>query len=70
MQRQIAAPTLAERQRLFAEVQKVFGENLPAIYIVAPKVSVAMSRRVGGAVPVLLDPKILWNPATLYATGR
>ena len=70
MQRQVAAPTLAERQRLFAEVQKVFGENLPAIYFVAPKVSVAMSRRVGGAVPVLLDPKILWNPATLYATGR
>ena len=50
-------PTLAERQRLFAEVQKVFGENLPAIYFVAPKVSVAMSRRVGGAVPVLLEPE-------------
>ena len=70
VQRQAAAGTLAERQRLFAEVQKVFGENLPAIYFVAPKVSVAMSKRVGGAVPVLLDPKILWNPATLYATGR
>jgi peptide/nickel transport system substrate-binding protein len=70
MQRQAAAPTLAERQRLFAEAQKVFGENLPAIYFVAPKVSVAMSRHVGGAVPVLLDPKILWNAATLYATGR
>jgi peptide/nickel transport system substrate-binding protein len=70
MQRQAAAATLVERQRLFAEVQKVFGENLPAIYLVAPKVSVAMSRRVGGAVPVLLDPKIVWNAATLYATGR
>jgi peptide/nickel transport system substrate-binding protein len=70
MQRQAAAPTLAERQRLFAEAQKVFGENLPEIYFVAPKVSVAMSRRVGGAVPVLLIPQILWNPATLYATGR
>ena len=70
MQRQAAAPTLAERQRLFAEVQKVFGENLPEIYFVAPKASVAMSRRVGGAVPVLLEPKILWNPAPLYATGR
>ena len=70
MQRQGAAATLAERQRLFAEVQKVFGENLPAIYFVAPKVSVAMSRHVGGAVPVTLNPQILWNPATLYATGR
>jgi peptide/nickel transport system substrate-binding protein len=70
MQKQAAASTLAERQRLFAEAQKVFGENLPAIYFVAPKVSVATSRRVGGAVPALLDPKILWNPATLYVTGR
>ena len=70
MQRQAAAGTLAERQRLFAEVQKIFGEHLPAIYFVAPKVSVATSKRVGGAVPVLLDPKILWNSATLYATGR
>jgi peptide/nickel transport system substrate-binding protein len=70
MQRQAAAPTLAERQRLFAEVQKVFGENLPEIYFVAPKVTVAMSRRVGGAIPVLLVPQILWNPATLYVAGR
>jgi peptide/nickel transport system substrate-binding protein len=70
MQRQVAAPTLAERQRLFGEVQKIFGENLPEIYFVAPKVSVAMSRRVGGAVPVLLVPQILWNPDTLYLTGR
>ncbi len=70
MQRQIAAPTLAERQRLFAEVQKIFGETLPEICFVAPKVSVVMSRRVSGAVPVLLDPKILWNPDTLYVIGR
>jgi peptide/nickel transport system substrate-binding protein len=70
MQRQAAAPTLAERQRLFADAQKVFGENLPALYFVAPRISVAMSSRVGGAMPVLLDPKILWNAATLYATRR
>ena len=70
MQRQAAAGTLAERQRAFAEVQRVFGENLPAIYLVAPRVSVAMSPRVGGAVPGLLKPEILWNAATLYATAR
>jgi peptide/nickel transport system substrate-binding protein len=67
MQKQAAAPALAERQRLFAEVQRLFGENLPAIYLVAPKVTIAMSRRVGGAVPVLLDPKILWQADSLYA---
>ena len=66
MQKQAAAPTLAERQRLFAEVQRIFGENLPGIYFVAPKITIAMSRRVGGAVPVLLDPKILWAADGLY----
>jgi peptide/nickel transport system substrate-binding protein len=69
MQEQTGANSLADRQRLFADVQRIFGENLPELYFVAPKISVAMSRRVGGATPVLLDPKILWNPDTLYVTG-
>jgi peptide/nickel transport system substrate-binding protein len=69
MQQQIAAPTLAERQRLFAEAQRIMGEQVPAIYFVASRVAIAMNRRVGGAVPALLDPKILWNPDTLYVTG-
>lgn len=66
MQRQAAAATLAERQRFLLEAETIFAQNLPAIYFVAPKVTVAMTRRVGGAVPVLLDPKILWNAETLY----
>lgn len=66
MQRMAAAPTLAERQRLFAEAQKIFGVNLPGIYFVAPKVTVALSKRVGGAMPVLLSPQILWSADTLY----
>jgi len=68
MQQQIAAPTLDERRRLFAEVQKIFGENLPGIYFIAPKVSIATNPRVAGAEPALLDPKILWNPDTLNVT--
>jgi peptide/nickel transport system substrate-binding protein len=70
MQKQVAATSVPERQQLFADVQKVFGENVPAICFVAPKVWVAMSRRVGGAMPVLLDPKLLWNPDTLYVIQR
>ena len=66
MQRMAAAGSLPERQRLFAEVQKIFGENLPGIYFVAPKVTVALGKRVGGATPVLLSPQILWNADTLY----
>jgi len=66
MQQQVAAPTLAERQRLLLEAQRIFAENMPEVYFVAPKVTVAASRRVGGAVPVLLDPKILWNADSLF----
>ena len=66
MQQQIAAPSLAERQRIFAQVQKVFGENLPAIYLVAPNIAIAMSGRVGGAQPSLIDPKVLWASDRLF----
>jgi ABC-type transport system substrate-binding protein len=66
MQQQIAAATLPERQRIFAEVQKVFGENLPAVYFVAPNIAVAMSGRVGGAQPALIDPKVLWASDLLF----
>jgi ABC-type transport system substrate-binding protein len=67
MQKQAAAPTLAERQQLFADVQRILGENLPVIAFVAPNLTMALSPRVGGAVPGLLDPKILWQADTLYA---
>jgi peptide/nickel transport system substrate-binding protein len=66
MQQQIAASTLAERQRIFSDVQKVFGENLPAIYFVAPNIAIAMSGRVGGAQPALIDPKVLWAADRLF----
>ena len=67
MLRQSSASTVAERQQLLLEAQRIFAEHLPQIYFVAPKVTIALSRRVGGAVPVLLDPKILWNAESLYA---
>jgi peptide/nickel transport system substrate-binding protein len=66
MQQQAAAPTLTERQRLLLEVQKIFAAHEPEIHIVAPKVTIALSRRVGGAQPALLDPKVLWNAESLY----
>jgi len=66
MRKHAAAQTLAERQQLLREAEGIFAANLPQIYFVAPKVTVAMTRKVGGAVPVLLDPKILWNADSLF----
>ena len=48
------------------DAQRILAENQPTIYFVAPKVTVAVSRRVGGAVPVLLEPKVLWNAESLF----
>lgn len=56
----------AERVRLFGEVQHIFAANLPAVYFAAPRVVVATSARVGGAMPSILSPTVLWNAEMLW----
>jgi peptide/nickel transport system substrate-binding protein len=51
----------AERRRLFDQVQKIFAENLPALYFVAPRLHMGVSDRVGGLAPAILRPQLLWN---------
>lgn len=51
----------AERRRLFELVQKIFAENLPVLYFVAPRLHMGVSDRVGGLEPALLRPQLLWN---------
>jgi peptide/nickel transport system substrate-binding protein len=65
MRKQAVSSELAERQRLFAEVQQIFGDELPGIYFVAPRIVVAHSARVLNATPALQNPQLLWNPDTL-----
>jgi peptide/nickel transport system substrate-binding protein len=65
--RQSRAPQLAERQRLITEAQRVLVDQLPAIYFVAPKVTLAVSRRVLNAQPVPQIPQLLWSADTLAA---
>jgi peptide/nickel transport system substrate-binding protein len=68
MRRQAASPSLEERRELFAEVQRVFGEELPAIYFVAPRITVGVTRRVGNPAPVPQAPQLLWSADTLTIT--
>ena len=65
MGQQIQTLDPAERQRLFLEVQKVFAQELPALYFVAPKVTIALSPRVANATPVPQIPQVLWSAETL-----
>jgi peptide/nickel transport system substrate-binding protein len=53
------------RQRIFAEAQRLFAKELPALFLVAPKVTIAMSSRVHGATPSVLAPPVLWNAEKL-----
>ena len=69
MRQQVQAQDPAERQRLFVEVQRVFGEHLPALYFVAPKVTIALSPRVLNPTPVPQIPQLLWSADTLAASG-
>jgi peptide/nickel transport system substrate-binding protein len=70
MARQVAARDLAERQQLFADVQRIFGEQLPALYFVAPKVTLALSPRVANVHPAPQIPQVLWSADTLAVSPQ
>jgi peptide/nickel transport system substrate-binding protein len=57
---QAATTDAAERRRLFAEVQRVFGEQVPALYFVAPRLYMGVSTRTHNLAPSVLRPQLLW----------
>jgi peptide/nickel transport system substrate-binding protein len=69
MRQQVQAQDPAERQRLFLEAQRVLAEHVPALYFVAPKVTIALSPRVLNPNPVPQIPQLLWSADTLAASG-
>ena len=65
MAKQSATLDVAERKRLFNEVQRLFAENLPILYFAAPRVYIGTSSRVVYSQPALTRPQLLWNAETL-----
>jgi peptide/nickel transport system substrate-binding protein len=57
------------RVRAFHEVQRLFIAEEPIVYFAAPTVRLALSARVRGAEPVVLQPQILWKPEYLSLAG-
>ena len=51
----------AERKKTFDQIQKIFADQLPVIYFVAPRLYMGVSSRVGGLTPSILRPQLLWN---------
>jgi peptide/nickel transport system substrate-binding protein len=69
MERAAAAPQLPERQRLIQDAQRIFVDQLPGLYFVAPKVTLAISSRLIHPLPAPQIPQLLWSADTLAATG-
>jgi peptide/nickel transport system substrate-binding protein len=69
MREQASAADLSGRQRAFAEIQRIFGDELPSIYFVAPRVTLATSPRVVNPTPAPQIPQLLWSVDTLAAAG-
>jgi ABC-type transport system substrate-binding protein len=65
----MATSDLAERQRLMTEAQRIYGEELPAIYFAAPRTILAVSKRVMNPQPSVLIPQLLWSADTLAVSG-
>ena len=70
MHEQMTSADLASRKRAFADVQRILADELPAIYFVAPRVTLVTSTKVMNPTPAPQIPQLLWAADTLAATSR
>jgi peptide/nickel transport system substrate-binding protein len=59
---------LARRKTIFNDVQRIFAENLPALYFAAPRLYYGHSVRLRGVAPSVMRPQVLWNADSLSVT--
>jgi peptide/nickel transport system substrate-binding protein len=62
MVRQSVTTDRDERRRLFADAQRIFGEEVPALYFAAPRLYMGVSARTLNLSPSVLRPQLLWSP--------
>jgi peptide/nickel transport system substrate-binding protein len=68
MARQIAAPDVRERKRLYDEIQQIFAEHLPVVYFAAPRIYVASSSRLTNITTAVSQPQLLWASERVSVT--
>ena len=66
---QAAELRFPERQRLMTEAVRILEDELPAIYFVAPKVTLSVSSRVVNPKPAPQIPQLLWSAESLVMAG-
>jgi len=65
MLEQASSTDPARRKQQFEVVQKIFAENVPALYFASPRMYYAYSSRLQGVVPSVQRPPVLWNADSL-----
>ena len=57
------------RKALFNDAQPILAENVPVLYFAAPRLFYGHSMRLGGVVPSVTRPPVLWNADLLSVTS-
>jgi peptide/nickel transport system substrate-binding protein len=70
MHEQMTNADLSARKKAFADVQRILAEELPSIYFVAPRATLATSPKVVNPTPAPQIPQLLWAADTLAAASR
>jgi peptide/nickel transport system substrate-binding protein len=69
MNLQASARQETERKQAVDRVQQIVAEEQPFIYLVYPNVLVAVSPRLAGVRPAVLEPSLVWNAEELQLQG-
>ena len=69
MQQQATAPNQADRKRAVDRVQQIVADQQPFIYLVYPNALYAVSPKLEGVKPVVLQPGVVWNVESLHLRG-
>lgn len=69
MNHQAASATDADRKKDIDRVQQIVADEEPFIYLVYPNALVAMSPKLQGVHPAVLEPRLTWNVEQLHVQG-
>jgi peptide/nickel transport system substrate-binding protein len=69
MNLQASSPNDAERKRAVDRVQQIVADQQPFIYLVYPNALFAVSPRLLGVQPAVLEPGLVWNIESLRLEG-
>jgi peptide/nickel transport system substrate-binding protein len=69
IRQQAATSTDAERKKAIDRVQQIVVDEAPFIYLVYPNALVAVSPKIEGVRPAVLEPRLTWNVEQLRLQG-